>query len=488
MPNLLAIDQGTTSSRAIVFDDRGSPLVTARKEFRQIFPEPGWVEHDADEIWESTREVTREVVEKTGDIAAAGITNQRETTVIWERATGKPIANAIVWQDRRTAPVCEALREAGHLELVSGKTGLLLDPYFSGTKIAWLLDHAEGAREKAEAGELAFGTIDTFLIWRLTGGKVHATDATNASRTLLFNLETQDWDDELLALFKVPRALLPEVKDCADDYGVTEKELFGVEIPIRGVAGDQQSALVGQACFEPGMTKSTYGTGCFALTNTGNEILQSKNRLLTTVAYRFEGKPVFAIEGSIFMAGAAVQWLRDSLGIIKSSPETEGLAKSLSSNRGVYLVPAFTGLGAPHWDPDARGAIFGMTRETGPAEFARATLEALAYQTYDLFEAMARDGIAPSTIRVDGGAANNNWLMQFLADILNVPVERPDYVETTALGAGFLAGLGAGLFKDLDEMASHWIMAADFAPAMSEKERNGLLAGWHDAVKRTLSG
>ncbi|MEM0897648.1 MAG: glycerol kinase GlpK [Verrucomicrobiota bacterium] len=486
MPNLLAIDQGTTSSRAIVFDEAGTVLAIAQKEFRQIFPEPGWVEHDAEEIWSTTLEVTREVVARVGEVAAVGITNQRETTVVWDRVSGKPVSNAIVWQDRRTAGVCQGLRDGGHLETVTARTGLLLDPYFSGTKIAWLLDNVNGTRTRAEKGELAFGTIDTFLIWRLTGGKVHATDATNASRTLLFNLEKQDWDEDMLKLFEVPAAVLPEVKDCADDFGVTEKELLGAELPIRGVAGDQHAALVGQACFTAGMTKSTYGTGCFALTSTGDQVLKSEHKLLTTMAYRLGGKPTFALEGSIFVAGAAVQWLRDSLGVIQSSAETEELAKSLPGNRGVYLVPAFTGLGAPHWDAEARGAIFGMTRETGPAEFARATLEALAYQTHDLFEAMAQDGIKPTTIRVDGGVSKNNWLMQFLADMLGVSVERPTNVETTALGAAFLAGLGAGIYPDLETAAATWQSEAIFEPVMADEERLRLLDGWQDAVKRVI--
>ncbi|MEM9479867.1 MAG: glycerol kinase GlpK [Verrucomicrobiota bacterium] len=486
MRNLLAIDQGTTSSRAIIFSEAGAILATAQKEFRQIFPKPGWVEHDAEEIWSTTVEVTREVVEKVGDVVALGITNQRETAVMWDRATGEPIANAIVWQDRRTAGVCQGLRDGGHLATVTAKTGLLLDPYFSGTKITWLLDNVDGARARAKNGELAFGTIDTFLIWRLTGGKVHATDATNASRTLLFDLEKQDWDEDMLELFSVPRSVLPEVKNSADDFGVTKKELLGSEIPIHGVAGDQQAALVGQACFTTGMTKSTYGTGCFALTNTGDQLLKSEHKLLTTMAYRLNGKPTFALEGSIFIAGAAVQWLRDSLGVVQSSAETEDLAKSLPDNRGVYLVPAFTGLGAPHWDADARGAIFGITRETGPAELARATLESLTYQTHDLFEAMARDGIAPTTIRVDGGAAKNDWLMQFLADMLGIPVERPTNVETTAMGAAFLAGLGAGIYPDLETAAATWKSDAIFKPAMTDDVRSQLLEGWQDAVRRVV--
>ncbi|MDX1653991.1 MAG: glycerol kinase GlpK, partial [Candidatus Competibacteraceae bacterium] len=442
-PSILAIDQGTTSTRAMIFDPAGGVLAKAQQEFSQIYPQGGWVEHDPEEIWRSTVEVCRKAVLETNtEVVAIGITNQRETTVVWERASGKPIYNAIVWQDRRTAEVCADLFEEGHETRVTKRTGLLLDPYFSATKAAWILDHVEGARARAEAGELAFGTIDSFLLWRLTGGKSHATDATNACRTLLFNIHDQDWDPQMLELFRVPREMMPEIKDCAADFGQTERELFGRSIPIGGIAGDQQAALIGQACVDKGMLKSTYGTGCFVVLNTGSEAVRSHNRLLTTVSYRLEGRPTFAMEGSIFVAGSAVQWLRDGIKIIQSASETEALVKNTTSNKGVYLVPAFTGLGAPHWDPHARGAVLGMTRDTGPAEFVRATLEAVCYQTRDLLVAMANDGaVSPKTLRVDGGMVGNAWLLQFLSDLIDVPVERPRVTETTALGAAFLAGL-----------------------------------------------
>ncbi len=485
---ILAIDQGTTSSRAICFDLDGTPLASAQREFTQHYPRPGWVEHDPEEIWESTLAVTRETLAAAdGEVVAIGITNQRETTLVWERDSGRPIYNAIVWQDRRTAETCERLRAAGHEEWVSERTGLLLDPYFSATKVAWILDHVDGARARAEAGELAFGTVDAFLVWRLTGGRVHATDATNASRTLLFDIHEQRWDEELLALFGVPGGLLPEVRDCAADFGHCTAGLLGPEIPIGGVAGDQQAAAVGQACFAPGMIKSTYGTGCFAVLNTGAEAPRSANRLLTTVCYRLDGRTSFALEGSIFVAGAAVQWLRDGLGVIGSAAETEALARGLDSNRGVYLVPAFTGLGAPHWDPHARGALYGLTRDTGVAELARAALESVCYQTRDLLEAMAADrGQAPATLRVDGGMVANEWLVQFLADVTGIPVERPAVIETTALGAAYLAGLQAGCYRSLDEIAARWRVAARCEPAMPADARAALLAGWDDAVRRTL--
>ena len=403
---ILSIDQGTTSSRAMLFDENGHAAFTAQQEFTQHFPRDGWVEHNAEEIWVTTLGVVREALQKAAaeqrEIAAIGITNQRETTVVWDRASGEPVYNAIVWQDRRTADFCETLRQQGHEATVTAKTGLLLDPYFSGTKINWILENVKGARARAEKGELAFGTIDSFLIWRLTGGKSHATDATNASRTLLFNIHDQCWDSELLELLSIPESLLPEVLDCAADFGTTSKSLLKAEIPIAGVAGDQQAALIGQACFEPGMIKSTYGTGCFMMLNTGEQALSSSNKLLTTVGYRLNGKTAYALEGSIFVAGAAVQWLRDGLGIIDSAEQTEAMAASLESNHGVYLVPAFTGLGAPHWDPDARGAIFGITRDTGPAQLVRATLESVCYQTFDLLEAKRRDGLTPTRLRVDG--------------------------------------------------------------------------------------
>ncbi len=483
---ILSIDQGTTSSRAMLFDTDGRAVFTAQKEFTQHFPRDGWVEHNAEEIWTTTLETVREALAHAGSdgarVAAIGITNQRETTVIWDRSSGEPVYHAIVWQDRRTAPYCEKLRSKGHEATVSAKTGLLVDPYFSGTKVNWILDNVDGARARAEKGELAFGTIDSFLIWRLTGGQVHATDATNASRTMMFNIHEQRWDDDLLQMLEVPRSLLPDVRDCAADYGTTSKALLGVEIPIAGVAGDQQAALIGQACFEPGMVKSTYGTGCFMILNTGGQALASSNKLLTTIGYRLDGRPTYALEGSIFVAGAAVQWLRDGIGIIASAQDTEAMAGSLESNNGVYMVPAFTGLGAPHWDPDARGAIFGITRDTGPAELARATLESVCYQTFDLLEAKRRDGLEPTRLRVDGGMVRNNWLCAFLADILDIVVERPVETETTALGAAYLAGLQSGLFDSVDDIARRWQAEREFAPQMDEHARNLLLANWHEAV------
>ncbi len=483
---ILSIDQGTTSSRAMLFDEIGHAGFTAQQEFTQHFPKDGWVEHNAEEIWTTTLTVVREALARARaddrDIAAIGITNQRETTVVWDRSSGEPIYHAIVWQDRRTADYCESLRAQQLEPTVTAKTGLLLDPYFSGTKVKWILDKVAGARARADQGELAFGTIDSFLIWRLTGGKVHATDATNASRTLMFNIHTQQWDTELLDMLELPGSLLPEVRDCAADYGVTSKALLDSEIPIAGVAGDQQAALIGQACFEPGMIKSTYGTGCFMMLNTGEQALTSNNKLLTTVGYRLNGKTTYALEGSIFVAGAAVQWLRDGIGIIESAHQTEAMAESLDSNNGVYLVPAFTGLGAPHWDPDARGAIFGITRDTGPAELVRATLESVCYQTFDLLEAKRRDGIKPTRLRVDGGMVQNNWLCQFLADVLDLIVERPVETETTALGVAYLAGLQVGLFTSIDDIAQHWQEQREFDPKMKASERNLLLADWQQAV------
>jgi glycerol kinase len=483
---ILSIDQGTTSSRAMLFDENGHAIFTAQEEFSQHFPKDGWVEHDPEEIWETTLKVVREALQRARaeehSIAAIGITNQRETTVVWDRKSGKPVYNAIVWQDRRTAEYCETLRSRGMESMVTAKTGLLLDPYFSGTKVNWILDNVDGARERAQRGELLFGTIDCFLIWRLTDGEVHATDATNASRTLMFNIHQQSWDQELLELLVIPQSMLPRVLDCADDYGITSKTLLDAEIPIAGVAGDQQAALIGQACFEPGMIKSTYGTGCFMILNTGKQALTSNNKLLTTVGYRLNGNTSYALEGSIFVAGAAVQWLRDGIGIIDTAEETEALAGSLDSNNGVYLVPAFTGLGAPHWDPNARGAIFGITRDTGVAELVRATLESICYQTFDLLEAKRRDGLKPTRLRVDGGMVQNNWLCQFLADTLDIVVERPAVTETTALGAAYLAGLQIGLYASLDDIAQHWQAEREFDPAMESSRRNLLLADWHEAV------
>jgi glycerol kinase len=476
----------------MLFDENGHSAFTAQQEFTQHFPRDGWVEHNAEEIWVTTLAVVREAIAKARadrrDIAAIGITNQRETTVVWDRSSGEPVYHAIVWQDRRTADYCDSLRSQGHELMVTEKTGLLLDPYFSGTKVNWILDNVSGARARADNGELAFGTIDCFLIWRLTGGKVHATDATNASRTLMFNIHQQRWDSELLDMLTIPDSLLPEVRDCAADFGNTSKNLLDAEIPIAGVAGDQQAALIGQACFEPGMIKSTYGTGCFMILNTGEQALASGNRLLTTVGYRLNGKTTYALEGSIFVAGAAVQWLRDGIGIIDSAHETEALAASLDSNMGVYLVPAFTGLGAPHWDPDARGAIFGITRDTGVAELVRATLESVCYQTFDLLEAKRRDGLAPTRLRVDGGMVQNNWLCQFLADMLDIIVERPVETETTALGAAYLAGLQVGLFTSLEDISTRWRAEREFDPAMDSSQRNLLLADWHEAVIKVKTG
>lgn len=486
---ILAIDQGTTSSRAIVFSRKGDVLGVGQQEFKQYFPNDGWVEHDPEEIWESTLAVCHAAIKNAGvdlnNIAGIGITNQRETSVIWDRATGKPLYNAIVWQDRRTAAFCDELKAAGREASVAQKTGLLLDPYFSATKIAWILDQVEGARAKANAGDLAFGTIDSFLLWRLTGGKSHATDATNASRTLLFDIEKQAWDDDLLTLFNVPASLLPTVKDSAADFGVTEFALFGVEIPIAGIAGDQQAALIGQACFSPGMLKSTYGTGCFLMQNTGSKIIRSTNKLLSTVAYRLDGETTYATEGSIFIAGAAVQWLRDGLKLIDKAGETQALAESIPSTKGVFLVPAFTGLGAPHWDANARGAIVGLTRDTGIAEICRAALEAVCYQTRDLVDALVADGCEqPATIRVDGGMVANDWLAGFLADIIGASVERPVVTETTALGAAYLAGLQLGIYESLEQIEAQWQCERTFEPTMPEADREKLCADWRVAVQR----
>ena len=491
MTHILAIDQGTTSSRAIVFDGQSKILGVGQKELRLHYPANGWVEQDPEDIWHDTVEVCRKAVAAAGlafsDITAIGITNQRETTVLWDKKTGKALARAVVWQDRRTAEVCARLRADGLSDTVRAKTGLVLDPYFSGTKLAWLLDNIPGARAVAEKGTLAFGTIDSFLLWRLTGGKVHATDATNASRTLMFNIVTQKWDDDLLKILKVPASLLPEIKDCSGLFGMTDKSIFGAEIPVTGIAGDQQAALFGQACFEPGMIKSTYGTGCFALMNIGGSFKESKNKMLTTVACRLKGKTTYAIEGAIFVAGAAVQWLRDGIKVISHAGATEEMATSLKDNGGVYLVPAFTGLGAPYWDPEARGAIFGLTRDTSAAHLARAALEAQAYQTHDLTGAMADDaGTKPQTLRVDGGMVNNNWLCQFLADITGIAVERPATVETTALGAAYLAGLEVGVYSSTDAIAKNWQSARRFTPAMSGSDVEKLYGGWQTAVRRVL--
>ena len=492
---VLAIDQGTTSSRAILFDETHVPVATARKEFDQHFPRSGWVEHDPEDIWQTTLSTCREAIAKAGarpsEIAAIGIANQRETTVVWDRENGRPIHHAIVWQDRRTADACAELKNAGHEPKVAARTGLLLDPYFSATKVAWILDTVDGARDAANGGRLAFGTIDTFLLWRLTGGKVHATDATNASRTLLYDIHEGRWSSEMCDLFRVPMSVLPEVMDCADDYGETAADLFGGPILIGGVAGDQQAATVGQACFQPGMMKATYGTGCFALLNTGHTAVASTNRLLTTIAYQLGGQPTYALEGSIFIAGAAVQWLRDGLKIIDHAAEAGELARDADENQDVILVPAFVGLGAPYWDAEARGALFGITRSTGPAELARAALQSVGYQTRDLLEAMQGDwsGAGAGTVlRVDGGMAVSDWTMQFLADILGAPVDRPRVLETTALGAAYLAGMHRGVYPGLDGFAKTWALDRRFSPQLDTDSRELRYEGWRDAVRRTLTG
>lgn len=498
MTHILAIDQGTTSSRAVIFDQDLRRCGVSQQEITQHYPFPGAVEHDPEEIWQSVVATARAALEQAGigaaQVVAIGITNQRETTLLWDRATGLPLHRAIVWQDRRTAPACDALRAGGHEEAVRQKTGLLLDPYFSATKLAWLLDTIPGARARAARGELAFGTMDSWLIWRLTGGRVHATDATNAARTLLYDIHRGVWDAGLCAMFDVPMALLPEVRDCAGDFGTTAPDILGHAVPIRGVAGDQQAAAMGQACFAPGMVKSTYGTGCFALINTGAQIVPSTNRLLTTLAWQFAGKRSYALEGAIFVAGAAVQWLRDGLGIIQQAAETQALAERADRAQKVVLVPAFTGLGAPFWRPDCRGAVFGLTRNSGPAELARAALESVGYQTRDLWQAMREDwakaspeGQAAAVLRVDGGMAQSDWAMQFLADILGVPVDRPVVTETTALGAGFLAAWAAGLNGGPEDFARIWALDRRFRPQMSEDERCAKYTRWQRAVAATMA-
>ncbi len=490
---VLAIDQGTTSSRAILFDSQCRIKGTAQQEFTQHFPHSGWVEHEPEDLWDSTIATCRKVMAGTGvttaDIAAIGITNQRETTVVWDRTTGKAIHRAIVWQDRRTTEICSGLKRAGLEDTVTKRTGLLLDPYFSGTKVAWILDNVPGARDAANAGKLAFGTVDSFLLWRLTGGKVHATDATNASRTLLYDINKKRWSLYLLDLFRVPQSILPEIKDCAADFGTTDPEIFGGTIKICGIAGDQQAAGIGQACFQPGMVKSTYGTGCFALLNTGSTPVYSKNRLLTTVAYSLDGKVTYALEGSIFVAGAAVQWLRDGLGLIKSASESGALAGKADPEQDVYLVPAFVGLGAPYWDAECRGAMFGLTRATGREDIIKATLESVCYQTRDLVDAMRADwgAVRETVLRVDGGMVASDWTMQRLADTLAAPVDRPKVLETTALGAAYLAGLKVGFYPEPAEFAKRWSLDRRFVPALGEPERARKYAGWQDAVRRTLT-
>ena len=485
---LMAIDQGTSSSRTVVYDNRAQVIASAQEEFEQIYPHPGWVEHDPEAIWNSVRNVTRQALAASGvetqSVAGLGITNQRETTLVWDRESGVCIHNAIVWQDRRTAQACRELREKGVEATIIDKTGLRLDPYFSASKLAWVLDNVSGARRLADAGRLAFGTVDCFLLWRLTGGRVHATDATNASRTLLFNIHTQQWDDELLSILRVPASLLPEVRDCADDFGQTDPSVIGMDVPIRGIAGDQQAALIGQAGFDPGVTKSTYGTGCFVISNTGDQALRSANKLLTTISYRLDGKVTYGLEGSIFVAGSAIQWLRDQLQVIDDAAATEAIAEANGIVDNVHVVPAFAGLGAPYWDPDARAAILGLSRDSSIGDIVTATLQSVAYQTTDLLRAMSEDGIEPSIIRVDGGMVANNWFLRFLADMLQIPVERPVNVESTVLGAAFLAGLSSGLFSSLDDIKNLWRRDAVFEPAMGTESRDRLYAGWLEAVSR----
>ena len=495
MPFILAIDQGTTSSRAMIFREDLSIAAVAQQEFPQHFPASGWVEHEPDDIWSSTLQTCRDAIAKAGltaaDIAAIGIANQRETTVVWDRSTGQAVHRAIVWQDRRTAEMCAQLKADGHEPAITAKTGLIVDPYFSGTKVAWILDHVPGARARAERGELLFGTVDSYLLWRLTGGRVHATDATNASRTLLYNIHSGQWDDDLLRLLRVPAAMLPEVRDSSADFGRTDAALFGGAITIAGIAGDQQAATIGQACFAPGMIKSTYGTGCFALLNTGTTAVVSKHKLLTTIAYQLNGVRTYALEGSIFVAGSAVQWLRDGLGIIKNAAETGPLAEQSDHAQSVYLVPAFVGLGAPYWNPDVRGALFGLTRNTGPAELAHAALESVCYQTIDLLAAMRADwpeaDAARIVLRVDGGMAASDWTMQRLADLLDAPVDRPSIAETTAVGVAYLAGLQVGLYPEPQKFADTWRLQHRFKPNMSEATRARKLAGWARAVKGLLA-
>ena len=486
---IMALDQGTTSSRAILFDEEGKIFHTSQQEFKQYFPQSGWVEHDPEQIWSSILSVIVGVLSEknisASQVVGIGITNQRETTVVWDKHTGKPVYNAIVWQSRQTAEICEELREAGHSDMVRDKTGLLIDAYFSGTKVKWILDNVEGAREKAEAGDLLFGTIDTWIIWKLTNGEKHVTDYSNASRTLMYNIYDLQWDDELLEMLTVPKSMLPEVRPSSEVYGhTTSKHFFGHEVPIAGIAGDQQAALFGQACFEQGMVKNTYGTGCFMLMNTGEKAVRSEHGLLTTLAWGIDGKVTYALEGSIFVAGSALQWLRDGLRMFRDSAESEQYATRVDSTEGVYMVPAFVGLGTPYWDSDVRGAFFGLTRGTTKEHFVRATLESLAYQTNDVLEAMEEDsGIPLERLRVDGGAVKNNFLMQFQADLLHVPVERPEINETTALGAAYLAGLAVGFWESQEKIAEYWKLEKDFEPQMAEADAQKLVEGWHKAVK-----
>ena len=488
---IISIDAGTTSNRSILFDLKGKPIFSSQKEFTQYFPKNGWVEHDPEEIWRTTIKTLKDVIKKArslrGEVLTIGITNQRETTVLWDKKTGKAVYKAIVWQDRRTEDYCKKLRKQNKDTTIFNKTGLLIDPYFSGTKIKWILENIPKAKQLMNRNQLLFGTIDSFLIWRLTKGKVHATDATNASRTMIYNISSNKWDEAILKLLKINKNILPKVKDCADDYGQTHPSITEKSIPINGVVGDQQAATIGQCCFEPGSLKSTYGTGAFVLLNTGNKKIYSKNRLLTTIAYRIKGKTTYAMEGSIFIAGAGVQWLRDRMKFFKKASETEKLVKSLKDNNNIYLVPAFTGLGAPHWDANARGVLTGITRDTNPREIVRATIEAVAYQTYDLFEAMKHDGLRPKIVKVDGGMVMNNWFSQFLSDIVNVKVLRPNVQETTAAGAAFMAGLQIGVYKSLKDISKIWHLDKKFSPSMNNKSRNQLLKGWSSAIKKTLT-
>jgi len=488
---IISIDQGTTSSRAILFNLKGQPVYSSQKEFTQYFPKSGWVEHDPEEIWTTTKKTLNDVIRKSkkinGKILTIGITNQRETTILWDKKTGKAVYNAIVWQDRRQEEFCKKLRKQNKETLVFNRTGLLIDSYFSGTKIKWILDNVPLAKKLMKKKQLLFGTIDSFLIWRLTKGKVHATDATNASRTMIYNITNNSWDKTILKILKIDKNILPIVKDCADDYGLTHPSITGKPISISGVVGDQQSASIGQCCFEPGSLKSTYGTGAFVLLNTGSKIIYSKNRLLTTIAYRIKGKTTYAMEGSIFIAGAGVQWLRDKLNFIKKASETENIVKSLKDNKGVYLVPAFTGLGAPYWDANARGVLSGLTRDTGPKEIIRATIESVAYQTYDLFEAMKHDGLRPKLVKVDGGMVMNNWFSQFLSDVVDIKVLRPKVQETTALGAAFMAGLQIGVYKSLADIKKNWQLDKNFTPNIKSKERKNLVKGWSESIKKTLT-
>ena len=488
---IISIDAGTTSNRSILFDLKGKPIFSSQKEFTQYFPKNGWVEHDPEEIWRTTIKTLKDVIKKArtlrGEVLTIGITNQRETTVLWDKKTGKTVYKAIVWQDRRTEDYCKKLRKQNKDTTIFNKTGLLIDPYFSGTKIKWILENIPKAKQLMNRNQLLFGTIDSFLIWRLTKGKVHATDATNASRTMIYNISSNKWDEAILKLLKINKNILPIVKDCADDYGQTHPSITEKSIPINGVVGDQQAATIGQCCFEPGSLKSTYGTGAFVLLNTGNKKIYSKNRLLTTIAYRIKGKTTYAMEGSIFIAGAGIQWLRDRMKFFKKASETEKLVKSLKDNNNIYLVPAFTGLGAPHWDANARGVLTGITRDTNPREIVRATIEAVAYQTYDLFEAMKHDGLRPKIVKVDGGMVMNNWFSQFLSDIVNVKVLRPNVQETTAAGAAFMAGLQIGVYKSLKDISKIWHLDKKFFPSMSNKSRNQLLKGWSSAIKKTLT-